>query len=266
MKIFLFLATMSLLLVFPFESTTQSSLPIFESKKSFQPPSGSRRPVGSRRPIAPSRRSRIYQQLGWDLGANVGTAYSLTDVSGLSIDQRPSFLNTQWNTLSMNLGAFARYKFHELFAVSGTFNYARVHGADSLAGRARNFSFDNNIIEVAVNYEVFVPNSSPRFPFSFYGFIGLAAFYHNPNLRVPNPPPADFTLDQYSNIQPAIPMGLGFNYSITQDMKIGYEIGWRKTFFDYLDGFTRPWSRGSDSYYFGSLKFSYFVPLVRRRW
>ncbi len=256
-----------LFLLMPLEGESQSRSPVYNTRSSFQPPSRSRPPGGTRRPLTPSRRALSLRDLGWEIGGNIGTSHSLTDVSGTSVDQRPSFLNTQWSTTSLNLGGFARYRFNPLFAVKTSLNYGRVHGADSLAeGRTRDFYFDNNIIELALIYEVYVPTISLNFPFSLYGFIGLAGFYHNPNLTVPNPPPHDFTEDEFSNFQPAIPMGIGFNYTINREWKIGYEVGWRKTFFDYLDGFTRPWSRGSDSYYFGTVKVSYFLEQTRRRW
>ncbi len=40
---------------------------------------------------------------------------------------------------------------------------------------------------------------------------------------------------EYSNIQPAIPFGVGFKYVLNPKWYIGFEIGFRKTFFDYLD-------------------------------
>lgn len=257
---------LSILLFLPEQGQTQSQVPVFENILYFQPPSQSRPPGGTRRPLVPSRRTQALRQLGWELGGNVGTSHSLTDVSGTSIDQRPSFLNTQWGTTSINLGFFGRYRFHQLFAVKGSFNYGRIHGADSIAGRARDFYFHNNIFEFGLLYEVYVPVSSANFPIDIYGFVGLAGFYHNPQLTVPDPAPHDFTWDEYSNFQPAIPMGIGFNYALNREMKIGYEIGWRKTFFDYLDGFTRPWSRGSDSYYFSTFKFTYVLQSTGSRW
>lgn len=247
-----------------FEGKAQSRAPIYENSREYRPRSNSRLPR-NRRPITMSRRAVSLNRFGWNIGGNIGSAYSLTDVSGSSIDQRPGFLNTQWNTMSLNLGGFARYRFHENFAVNTSLNYARLHGADSLAGRARGFYFNNTIVEMAVTYEVYAPISTPGFPIDIYGFIGLAWFYHNPDLTVPEPAPADFTWDQYSSFQPAIPIGFGFNYIFNQGLTLGYEVGWRKTFFDYLDGFTRPWSKASDSYYFASLKVSYYIP-QRRRW
>jgi hypothetical protein len=40
---------------------------------------------------------------------------------------------------------------------------------------------------------------------------------------------------EYSNIQPAIPFGIGFKYVLNPKWYLGLEIGARKTFFDYLD-------------------------------
>jgi hypothetical protein len=41
--------------------------------------------------------------------------------------------------------------------------------------------------------------------------------------------------DQYSNVQTAIPFGIGFKYIINPRLYIALEFGARKTFFDYLD-------------------------------
>jgi len=232
---------------------------------SFRPPSRSRQPGGTRRPLQLSRRDIWLMRYGWDIGFNIGTSHSLTDASGTSIDQKFSFLNTQWSTTSINAGLFGRYKFHEFFAVRAEFNYGKIHGADSLAaGRTRNFYFSNDILEFAVVGEVYAPKPYIGFPFDFYAYLGLAGFYHNPDLTVPDPENYEFA--DYSLFQPAIPMGLGGYYILSNDFRIGFEVGWRKTFFDYLDGFTRPWSRGNDSYYFTQIKFSYFIPDMVRRW
>ena len=251
--------------LFPLEGECQSRSPVQDRRPSMQPPSRSRPPGGTRRPLQLSRRSMLMQQLGWDAGFNIGTSHSLTDVSGNSVEQRPSFLNTQWQTTSINAGAFARYKFHDMFAARASFNYGRIHGADSLAdGRTRDFYFDNNIFELAVVGEVYVPRGSWNQNFNIYGFLGIGGFYHNPNLTIPEH--INIQLDDFNKIQPAIPMGIGAYYALPDNIRIGYEIGWRKLFFDYLDGFTRPASRGNDSYYFSTIKISYFFPDTRRRW
>lgn len=40
---------------------------------------------------------------------------------------------------------------------------------------------------------------------------------------------------EYSNIQPAIPFGAGIKYVLNPKWYIGFELGFRKTFFDYID-------------------------------
>jgi len=249
---------LGLLFFIPFEAESQSRSPVQDRRPSVRPPSNSRPPGGTGRPLRQSRRSQALGQYGWEVGGNIGTSLSLTEVSGTSVDQKPSFLNSQWNATRLNIGGFGRYRFNNILAVRGSVNYGRMSGADSLAsGRERNFAFTNNIFELGVVGEVYAPKSSSSFPLDFYGFLGFAGFYHNPQLQVPEPIPNDFTLDSYSNIQAAIPVGIGINYMLANGIKVGYEIGYRKLFTDYLDGFTRPYSQGNDAYYFTSVKITY---------
>jgi hypothetical protein len=254
-----------ILMMLPCDLMAQSKTPYSNKPpKAYRPQSKSRMPV-SKRPIA-SRRSLAYMQKGWETGAGSGVAFSLTDASGTAPDRKSSFLNTQWSTANINAGFFARYRFDNLSAINTTFNYARIGGADSIAGRSRGFYFQNQIMEIAVRYEMFHSLERQGFPFELYGFLGLAAFYHNPQLHVPDPAPVDFTWDEFSQFQPAIPIGWGINYKYSNNFKFGYEVGYRKTFFDYLDGFTRPWSRATDSYYFNTVKVTYIIRPNRPRW
>src|SRR6185295_10199877 len=79
-----------------------------------------------------------------------------------------------------------------------------------------------------------------------YGFAGIGVFYFNPktvyrgkvyDLRslltegqgiVPG-------RGKYSLIQPCIPLGVGFKYTIDRKWGLGLELGLRKTFTDYID-------------------------------
>jgi hypothetical protein len=247
----------------PEVAESQSRSPVQEPRPRVRPDSRSRPPVGSRRPLQRSRRSMVMQPRGIDFGFNLGTSHSLTDIGGTRYASRPFVMDTQWSTTSINAGAFTRYKFGQLFSVNASLNYGRIAGADSLSGENssrynRNFYFNNNIFEFAFTGEIYVPNYYPFRPFEIYGFVGIAMFYHDPDLTTHNP--ALYETDQYNNFQPAIPMGIGGFYNFPSNWRVGYEIGWRKTFFDYLDGFTRPASQGNDSYFFGKVKVSYFIP------
>jgi hypothetical protein len=99
------------------------------------------------------------------------------------------------------------------------------------------------------------------FGFSGYIFAGIGGFYYNPqayfdaenyqgtllpeqlpasgwyNLRPLRTEGQGFfdTRDEYSQFSVAIPFGLGANFQITNNLAIGIQYGFRKTFTDYID-------------------------------
>lgn len=197
---------------------------------------------------------------GWEVGFNLGTSHSLTEIGGSRDVSRGFVFDTQFETTSINFGVFGKYRFNELIAATAGFNYGHIHGADSLSPiessrYARGFSFENNIYELSVRGEAYTPPLIPFVPLDFFGYIGIAGFYHDPILRVPNPEQYEF--EEFNNFAVALPIGLGASYTLLRNYKISLDIGWRKTFTNYLNGFTRPASQGYNSYYFTALKFSY---------
>jgi hypothetical protein len=83
-----------------------------------------------------------------------------------------------------------------------------------------------------------------------YVFAGVAGFYHNPKGLVgPNAPDGlrsgtyvslanlrtEGQSSAYSKTQFSLPFGGGIRYRINRNFDASLEIGWRKTFFDYLD-------------------------------
>ena len=149
--------------------------------------------------------------------------------------------------------------------LSGRFglSYGRITGSDALAADPndpdakfrynRNFTFRNDIFEAsAVAIVDLVENRNnylKRPDFVPYVFAGIAGFYHNPqglvgpgatglsegtyvslaNLRTENQATA------YSTTQISIPFGGGIRYRINRNFDASLEIGWRKTFTDYID-------------------------------
>ncbi|REE01682.1 hypothetical protein C7460_103199 [Marinoscillum furvescens DSM 4134] len=100
---------------------------------------------------------------------------------------------------------------------------------DALA-EERQHSFNHRIIEFSSTFEYHFlsyrsdKNRSKWSPFIFLGF-GLT--------QIGNTSP---TYEDYSKIQPVIPMGGGVKYELTKRLTLTGEMGARKTFFDYLDG------------------------------
>ena len=252
---------------FGFEAYSNNSQPPMSDRRGrIRPntPSRSRPPLtGRRKPLQRSIRSRLMQQEGIEAGIIGGTAHSLTNIG----TGKTSFMGTHWETTDINLGVFGRYRIDNLWAVSSSFHYVRIHSADSLAPGTsrynRDFYFENQIFELSVKGEFYIPVVFDAFPVDVYGFLGVGIFYHNPKLTVPDP--ENFEKDSYNLIQPAIPMGIGIVYLINENFKIGFDVGHRMTFTDYLDGFSRTASDAHDSYFLGSIRVSYFFGDSHRR-
>ncbi|HEX8349508.1 MAG TPA: hypothetical protein VF598_06090, partial [Hymenobacter sp.] len=149
--------------------------------------------------------------------------------------------------------------------LSGRFglSYGRISGDDSQAANAndpdarfrnnRNFTFRNDLFEAsAVAIVDLIENRNnylKRPDFVPYVFAGVAGFYHNPKGLVGDNTQgltkgeyialADVRTEgqekSYSQTQFSIPFGGGIRYRINRNFDASLEIGWRKTFFDYLD-------------------------------
>jgi hypothetical protein len=148
----------------------------------------------------------------------------------------------------------------------------------SAAGRyVRNLSFRNDIFELSVSgvFDFFGNAGSyqSRRNVVPYAFIGAGLLFHNPKALVPEPytnvagevvpVPEDFVgewvslqdipTDErklnrilegkpgYSKLQFVIPAGLGVRFRLTRQLDFALEVGYRQTFFDYLDDSSEGW-------------------------
>jgi hypothetical protein len=89
--------------------------------------------------------------------------------------------------------------------------------------------------------------------YAFTGFGGLA--FHvkgNDALKASGMTTGGFTA--------VIPAGLGANYLASPNYSIGFEIGGRYSFSDYLDGISPQYSKSNDVYYFLTFTITYKIP------
>lgn len=212
-------------------------------------------------PFTSLREVMMSKSRGWDAGLSIGSSHSLADIGGTRNASRILFLDAQWQASGVHLGAFARYRFSELFAINLGFNYGRIGGADSLSPvtssrYARGYYFESDLYELGLKTELYLPRRVLNIPIDFYAFAGLAALYHNPELAGPQGP-IDVS-DNYIPVQPVIPIGFGFHYTNEGNFKIGFNVGWRKTFTDYLDGEAPPPGPAKDSYFFNAINLGYY--------
>jgi hypothetical protein len=161
------------------------------------------------------------------------------------------------------LNAGLRYFVQKNMCIKASLYYGMVSGDDKLTKEpfrnGRNLSFKSPIYEFSALYEYHVvaekqgrlykvrgTKGGLAFLVGVYPFLGIGAIYYNPkgfyngkwhSLR-------DLSTEgqgikegtkPYSSISYCIPMGLGFRYSLNQQMGLGLELGFRKTFTDYID-------------------------------
>ena len=147
------------------------------------------------------------------------------------------------------------------------------------AGRfKRNLSFRNDIKEISAVAIVDLfenRNNYRRRPdFVPYAFAGIAVFHHNPKAYYENGsrdglnpandiPTGWYELqplgtegqyatggndypDAYKRVQISVPFGLGVRYKLDRNWDLNLEIGWRKTFTDYIDDASSAWANKAD--------------------
>jgi hypothetical protein len=158
-------------------------------------------------------------------------------------------------------GIYSRYQFNYHFAVRGSINKCSVWADDKYSvdinRRIRNLSFESKITELngIVEYNFSGLRTCPYFDYTPYVFAGLAVFNFDPittynNQKVRLQPlhtegqGTEFYADRkpYALTQVSIPFGGGFKIALAHHFIIGLELGWRKTFTDYLDDVSKTYA------------------------
>lgn len=185
-----------------------------------------------------------------DIGFRIGPSYYLGDLSGTKATNSFGPMNIQFGQVGLHVGFTGRKFFSSILAVEASINYGRIRGTDKLSKNpthyTRNLSFRNDIFEGSVRAEGHFlklrdVGRTYRYNLSMnvFAFIGVGLFYHNPKAKLDGTwhslQPLQTEGKSYSKIQPSIPLGLGFEFRINKRHLIGWDVGVRKTFTDYID-------------------------------
>lgn len=184
-----------------------------------------------------------YSQQYWQVGGFLGTSNYSGDLSEKRIDLKYT---------RYAIGIFGKRDFNRYFTLRAALNYGRVAAADSTNRDpnlvARNLSFRSPIIEGNLIGEFnFLDIDDKRFTPYVFGGIGVFSFY--PTTRDANGNviklralstegqllPQYPTRKQYNLRSLSIPFGGGVKFLLNDSWVLGFEIGLRKTFTDYLD-------------------------------
>jgi hypothetical protein len=184
-----------------------------------------------------------FSQQYWQVGGFLGASNYSGDLTEKRVDLRYT---------RYSLGLFAKRDFNRYFSLRAGFTYGRITGADSTSKYKnlvnRNLSFRSPIIEASLIGEFnFLDIDDKRF--TPYVFGGVAVFSFYPTTRDANGNviklrtlttegqglPMYPDRKQYNLRSIAIPFGAGVKFLVTDQWVLGFEIGLRKTFTDYLD-------------------------------
>jgi opacity protein-like surface antigen len=143
----------------------------------------------------------------------------------------------------------ARYDLSEHFLARGFLNFGKLHGSDAKAktstAQLRNLDFTAKLreLELGIQYSIFSLNEKWWTP---YVFIGGSMFLAKPFttlagqkvfLQPLSTEGQGFTPGKkiYKTTNFAIPFGFGAEYALSEDIRVGVEFGYHKTFTDYID-------------------------------
>ena len=168
-------------------------------------------------------------------------------MAGYQGDLKAKSLSLSQAGLFGSLGG--RYDLSEHVTARSYVSYTTLKADDKKgtdAMKYRNLNFKTRLLdwELTAQYNIFSLNNRWWTP---YVFGGIGVFKYNPYtedaagekvfLKPLSTEGQGFMpgVKEYKLTQFHIPFGLGFDYSLNEDMRVGLEFGYRKTFTDYLD-------------------------------
>ena len=200
-----------------------------------------------------------------EVSFGIGASNFLGELGGRDrIGTNKSPVDLEFSMTRPTFSANYRYKINPWFMVRGGLTYGWLSGTDALTEeqyrRNRNLHFRSPIVEWMALAEFYpwgensghlyrssgVRGRKVRY-WSPYGFMGVGGFWFNPK--------AQYTDGKWYALQPlgtegqglpganapyrrvslAIPIGIGVKYALNRQWSIGFEIGHRVTFTDYID-------------------------------
>lgn len=186
---------------------------------------------------------------------SVGVSLNAMNYFG-DITPKPSIPSFRAGATRPNIGLTFTRRFAPRISGRASLSYGRITGDDAKAADQtdpeakyrynRNMNFRNDILEfAAVGMFDLVENRNnyiKRPDFVPYLFGGVAVMHHNPkgtdadgNIVALQPLRTEGQATGYSLTQFVIPFGAGARYKLNKSFDIGLELGFRKTFTDYLD-------------------------------
>ncbi|MEO1262933.1 MAG: DUF6089 family protein [Bacteroidota bacterium] len=190
-------------------------------------------------------------QENWEIGASIGATNYLGDLV------EPAFTFAQ---SKIAYSTHLRYRWKDHLNFRSNLLIGKLVGDDDnyQISPERGASFESSLIELTLlfEYNLFALPTSGEGNFveriSPYGFLGTGFSLINPSVQFDaSTPEIDRDLaEDYADIQPIIPIGIGVKYNLAKNLTVGLEFGMHYTFTDYLDGVSLSGDPGNNDQYF----------------
>jgi opacity protein-like surface antigen len=174
---------------------------------------------------------------------HINTFAGLSNYQGDIQDKRFTF-----NQSHLALGAGLSYEITEKILLNGGVTFGKVSASDKNNSRntLRNLNFTSNILEGHLTAEYYFRNLN-EYSVSPYVFAGVALYNFSPYTKdslgnkyylKPLSTEGQGFLENrpyYKINQVSIPFGGGVKFALNDNVRLGFEVGMRKLFTDYLD-------------------------------
>ncbi|MEO5564433.1 MAG: DUF6089 family protein [Chitinophagaceae bacterium] len=168
-------------------------------------------------------------------------------LAGYAGDLKAKQISLGGNSLMGSLGA--RYDLTERIALRSYLTLTSLKADDKKGTpgmQSRNLNFKSGFFgwETSVQYSFLNPNESWWIP---YAFVGVELFHFNPKTKDVNGQTVKLQplstegqgvingVKKYKLTQFSVPMGIGIERSLNEDMRLGLELGYHFTNTDYID-------------------------------
>ncbi|MCF8253952.1 MAG: PorT family protein [Bacteroidia bacterium] len=180
----------------------------------------------------------LYSFFGFSQKTELGIHAGVSNYWG---DLAPSFQLDETHAAG---GVFARINFNHTWAMRMELNKYTVSGKDANFdfNKDRNLSFKSQINEAALIFEFNYLKYGPYVlhkKFTSYVYAGVGGFSFNPQSFINGAwvDLSDYKTENviYKKLSMDIPFGIGFKYMLSKKFAMEAQLGFRKTFTDYLD-------------------------------
>jgi hypothetical protein len=182
----------------------------------------------------------------WEVGAILGGSNYAGDLARKVVIKKTG----------LSIGLLGRYNFSDYMSVRQSLSYIKISADDKNFSEyvTRNLSFTSDIFElgnmVELNFRRFGTEVSGYSGIqskrsTFFAFSGINVFYFNPSAYIGGSLTKLQPLGtegqnlgqtkKYKRVGISIPMGGGYKINLSNNFVCSVELGFRKTFTDYLD-------------------------------